>query len=161
LSGTKEKNIIAFTGSQIITDDDSKLIEQIISKLEKPNCFITGGCIGVDYFAAKMITKYFPDTEHVAILPYNLSKVPKDIYRYATQVVGLEKGTTYRDRNEAMVRNGSRLIAFWTGKKAYSGTFMTMNIASRENKLKYSDIYMIGKNLGLNAKDYYRDRALL
>ena len=158
LSGTN--NIIAFTGSQIINKKDELLIERVVSTLEKPDAFITGGCIGVDYFVAQMITKYFPDTKHIAILPSNLTKVPKDVYKYATQVIKLSKGTTYRDRNEAMVRNGTRVIAFWTGKKAYSGTYMTMNIASRENKLKFLDIYMIGKDIGSDSRDYYA-RALL
>jgi len=157
LSGT---SIVAFTGSQIISKEDKSLIEFVISNMVEPDGFITGGCIGVDYFVAQMITKYFPDTKHIAILPSNLSKVPKDVHEYATHIIKLEKGTTYRDRNEAMIRNGTSLIAFWTGKKAYSGTYMTMNIASRENKLKLSDIYMIGKNIGLDPKDYYA-RALL
>jgi len=149
------KERVAFTGSQTITTLDKQLIEEVISSLEEPELFITGGCIGVDHYVAQMIQKHFPNTKHVIVLPGNMSKVPDNIRQYATTVISMPYASAYRERNEMMVRHATRLVTFWTGKKRYSGTFMTMNIANKQNKLNIKDIFMIGDKAGEDPRNYY------
>ena len=147
--------IVSFTGSQVLLEQDKKLILAVIQALDKQTTFVTGGCIGADYLIAQMICELFPANKHIIVLPSNRNKVPADIYEYSNDIIEMPINSTYRDRNMAMVNNSDRLIAFWTGKKMGSGTFMTMNIANKQKKLNINDIIMIGANANKLASEFY------
>ncbi len=121
-----------FTGSQHGTTDE--VIEAQINKLQltKKDTVITGACIGVDSQVSHYIKKHYPYIEQLIIVPFDKKKVDTTVYDNG-EVIYMPSGTTYRDRNITIVKNSNVLIAFWNGQKAYSGTFMTMNIAHKYN----------------------------
>jgi len=123
-----------FTGSQ-----DGAPSARIISvldslKLELDDLIVTGGCIGVDSQIFHAVRKQYPTINQLVIFPADLSKVDSSILPLATNFIQMPKGTDYRDRNERLVLESDKMVAFWTGRKR-SGTYMTMNIAKRASKL--------------------------
>jgi len=61
--------------------------------------------------------------------------VASTIWQFADKLIMMPPTTNYRDRNEWIVKESDKMVAFWTGKKIFSGTYMTINIAKRANKL--------------------------
>lgn len=124
-----------FTGSQKGTRDNTIL--KILSglNLTKDDWVITGACIGIDTQVACLVAAEFPFVKQLIIYPYDRTKVSDDLDLIADEWINMPEGSNYRDRNERLVKESDLMVAFWTGKKAYSGTFMTINIAKRANKL--------------------------
>lgn len=123
---------IGFTASRNLSKYGKKKIENLIQKLEA-NTYIHGACIGGDAYIAKMVKKYHPKSVLIAVVPRNLSKVDSKSVSISDKVIN--EGN-YRERNTRIVNESDFIIAFWNGKKIHSGTYMTINIARRKNKLK-------------------------
>ena len=123
-----------FTGSQ--KGCDTKILggDLDILNLKSGDWLITGACIGVDAQIFHLAKDRYPEIPQLVIFPYNRDKIDTTIEAYANDVIWMPQGTDYRDRNERIVAESDRIIAFWTGKER-SGTYMTMNIARRAGKL--------------------------
>lgn len=124
-----------FTGAQAGTRP--KVIYRVLKsklKLKSGDQVVTGACIGVDAQVAMIVKKYFPDVYQVVVVPANRSKVDKRVYDCANEVYEMPEDTSYRARNEALVKLSHYMVAFWSGRSR-GGTFMTMNIAKKQNKL--------------------------
>jgi hypothetical protein len=103
-------------------------------KLKSGDQVVTGACIGVDAQVAMIVKKYFPNVYQVVVVPANRLKIDQRVFDCANEVYEMPKGTSYRDRNEVLVRLSHYMVAFWKGRNR-GGTFMTMNIAKKQNKL--------------------------
>jgi len=123
-----------FTGSQL--GFRISIISKLISSLNltDDDVIITGACIGIDSQVSHYIKKHYPNVQQLIIVPSNLSRVDKSVFING-KVRFMPVNTGYRKRNEAIVDESDKVIAFWSGKKIYSGTYMTMNIAKKQNKL--------------------------
>lgn len=120
-----------FTGSQYGTTEN--IIKTTINglNLKDTDSVITGACIGVDSQISHYVKQHYPNVHQIIIVPWNLKKVDKTVYNNG-EVIFMLPDTTYRDRNIAIVEHSDILIALWNGRKAYSGTFMTINIARKK-----------------------------
>lgn len=138
--------ILGFTGSQTIPRGEKAYVdaclEDLILRLH-PNTIVTGGCIGIDAYVHHWFHSNYPHIKRVVTLPYEKKKVDMSVCETADELH--DSRVTYRARNEHIVELSDTVAAFWTGKKMYSGTFMTMNIASRANKLRPENVF--GMNL--------------
>lgn len=125
-----------FTGAQ--SGCDPKIIKSMLKnlRLKSGDQVVTGACVGVDAQVAGIVRKNYPKVKQVLVVPYNRSKVDRRVYQCADVIYEMPKDTDYRNRNEALVRLSHYMTAFWTGQKR-SGTYMTMNIAKRANKLMF------------------------
>ncbi len=121
-----------FTGTQIGVDDNIILHTLKTLKLKSGDLIVTGACIGVDAQVSILAKLVYPNIEQLILVPANKSKVDTRVYNNG-KVIYMPQNTDYRYRNEQIIKNSDKLIAFWTGKKAYSGTYMTINIAKKEN----------------------------
>ncbi len=123
-----------FTGSQKEADD--KIILDLLRTLNltSNDMVITGACKGYDAKISHITKQYFPFVKQLIIVPFNRDKVDVSVYNNG-RCYFMPIKTNYRDRNEKVVCESDKVIAFWTGKKIYSGTYMTINIAKRANKL--------------------------
>lgn len=133
------RSIIEDLGLEIM--DEAKDIEDFILATE----FITGGCWGGDTEIAKAVREYHPGIPHKIILPADRSQVDRVAIESAwpkNNIIEMPGGSTYRDRNERIVSECDRLIAFWTGNTR-SGTHMTINIGCRAGKMMESDIHRL------------------
>jgi len=130
-----------FTGSQIGASEELILKTLMDLPLEDNDLVITGACVGVDSQVFHLVRKHYPMIRHLIVWPSNRSKTdltiwdecflkdPKKIDHFK-----MRSNTTYRDRNDQIVLQSNKIIAFWTGSRT-SGTYMTMNIAKRASKL--------------------------
>lgn len=130
---------VGFTGTRNLRPDDRMLIDSVLVDLvEHCNAteFITGGCLGVDGYIVRFgIESWGNAVNQVIIAPANHKLVDEKALELAHSVIQMRKGTSYRDRNEKIVKEAYIMMAFWDGKTVRSGTLMTMNIAKREGKL--------------------------
>ena len=135
--------IVGFTGSRKLSLVQQKVVSYrliVCADLGMTEA-ITGACQGVDAFIALWILSEFPDMHQTIVVPHDRKAVPDDVlgldkYNNNISYVYMSVGTNYRDRNEKIVELSDVMDAFWTGKRAYSGTYMTINIADKINKLR-------------------------
>jgi hypothetical protein len=98
--------------------------------------FVTGGCVGFDDFVGRTLVEIFPTHIHRVYVPANRTLVaawwrdPK--LAPLVEVREMNPGTTYADRNQALVNDVAALVA--KPKSVRSGTWMTVGMARRANK---------------------------
>lgn len=135
-----ERNIVAFTGSRKLNAMQEEIVKSRLRKCSELGMYraITGACVGVDELIALYLYSYF-DVEQWIVVPADRKLVSERVLNLKGDKINfifMPKKTTYRNRNEKMVELANVVDAFWTGKKAYSGTYMTINIAKRAEKLR-------------------------
>ena len=109
--------------------------------------FISGFAIGFDMMAAEVVVSLrrdYPDIALIAAIPFKGQASRFNFYdrkRYnrllevADEVIVLSEGyypRCFLDRNEFMVSNSSRLIAYYDGRER-GGTFYTIRRAMAQN----------------------------
>jgi hypothetical protein len=148
---------LGFTGTQIIPLGNTYYVSdvlQILTDKYHPSKIVTGGCIGIDSYVHHWYHVNHPDIHRVVTLPKDLSKVDMSVCSTADTLYR-DQGS-YRDRNKHIVALSDNMVAFWTGKTIYSGTFMTMNISYAVGKLDIGDIYGVGCGSS-ELREIYRD----
>lgn len=123
-----------FTGSQAGADEDIILDTLFSLPLEDEDWVVTGACIGIDSQVFHLVKDYFPKVHQLVVFPSNMNRVDHTIEQYISEAIYMIEGTDYRDRNERLVAESDKMVAFWKGSQR-SGTYMTMNIARRVSKL--------------------------
>jgi hypothetical protein len=123
---------LGFSGSRSITDTDVSFIGSTLKLLDM-DMFLVGGCIGADSVAGWFVGTVMNRDVHV-FLPADRSRVDPDYLKYADTVHELPPGSSYKDRNAAIVRQSQQLVAFpsWPeihGKSKRSGTWQTIRMA--------------------------------
>lgn len=123
---------VGFTGSRQMTPGMRAYIEETIEALPGDTIVVTGGCIGVDAYAASVA--YRSGLEVYTILPANRELVHPLWRSVCTSYYEMPKGTTYRDRNREIVKASDRLYVVPIYPEDHpssrrSGTWMTARIA--------------------------------
>lgn len=137
--------ILGFTGSQSIPqmgfDHLFDRLELLYTKYQ-PEGIVVGACTGYDAEVQMWFVHNRPEVRRTVVVPANRSKVdPRCLQDTGAEFVLMPDGTSYRDRNIRLVELSDRLAGFWTGKRAYSGTFMSLNIGRKVDKLLTDDIF--------------------
>lgn len=143
---------ISITGTRSAKNKHaSKIYETLSGFIEhfKPEKMYFGGALGVDTIALMLSKKItlevgintelivvFPDTKHQA--PIDAAHAAVD---YADDIIELENKIirengykSYRTRNEYLVDHCDMLIGFPKDNNPRSGSWMTINIAEKQNK---------------------------
>lgn len=131
---TRRMTNYGFTGTRKYVSD--KIILELLASLNlsEKDMIITGGCIGLDSSLSHLTKVHYPLVKQIIVMPTNKSQVDLSVINNG-EVIKIPAGLSYRDRNEKIVELSEKVIAFWTGQKTYSGTYMTINIAKKEGKL--------------------------
>lgn len=139
-----ENDFLALSGGRVrLGPREQYEWTRILRTLEGWRGFITGGCVGFDDFAGRTLVKLFPTHEHVIYVPANRTLVAAwwrgPEYRPFTQVREMNPGTTYRDRDQAMIDHGAALLAKPSHpeddpRSRRSGTWLTVRLARAAGK---------------------------
>lgn len=125
---------IAISGSRTVTTPHQRaLIRTCILAIPTMSRIVTGGCLGVDALAARVA---FEAGCYVimTILPSNHRAVDPLWKSHCHGYIQMPPGTTYRDRNIAVLRRADQLLAFPRypeddPRSRGSGTWMTIRLA--------------------------------
>jgi len=118
---------------------DREIKNARLYKPERNIRIVSGGARGADTLARRYAYSRYPDIEYTE-------------YKPDWEKQGKKAGMV---RNLEIVRNSGNIIAFWNGKTAYSGTYMTINIAKKNKKPIKQTVEGIKKlNLGSGNKPY-------
>jgi hypothetical protein len=172
VSGLPPRNaVIGFTASRLDpmrNDTTSARLMAGLTGFRKPRGFVTGACVGGDHRIAEWLLQVYPDVPHLVIVPADRSRVydwwserqdhltltdvreviqnqviltapaspPRIVIRY------MPPGTTYRDRNAAIIAASDCLVAFPEHREGHprsarSGSWMTVRMARKEGKMIY------------------------
>ena len=129
---------VAFTGSaRTLTHRQKITITARIENLPKDTLIVTGACIGVDAFVARVAFKLGLVVH--TVVPANRSKVDPDWRLFATTFEEMPEGSSYRDRNTRMVELAKDLLIGYpetetNGRDIGSGSWMTIRIAQRRGR---------------------------
>jgi hypothetical protein len=123
---------LGFSGSRSLVADDESFIRSTLQLLDM-DMFLVGGCIGADAVAGRFVGNILNRNVQV-FLPADRSRVDPDYLEYADHVHELPPGSSYRARNQAIVRHSTELVAFPSyreehGKSLRSGTWQTIRLA--------------------------------
>lgn len=127
---------IGFTASRDLDYGGMQVIENVLAQVPLARRYVTGGARGGDACIGRWLREHRPWSEHVIIVPANRSQADPwwEVYRSSVTVIEMEPGTTYKDRNAAIVAASSAVF----GLPAYpevdprsrrSGTWQTIRIA--------------------------------
>ena len=125
---------VAISGSREgLTPHQRAFIRGRILALPPKSRIITGGCRGVDAYAARVAFEAGHYTV-LTVLPSNHRAVDPDWRDHCHGYIQLPGGTTYRDRNIAMLQRADHLLAFPLYPRDHhrskrSGTWMTIGLA--------------------------------
>jgi len=139
---------VAFSGSREIPDGALETIRGVVRAVSA-RLYVTGACIGVDQAIAGMVAKHWPTRNQRIVVPRNRTRVDEvwlATFGAAHERVAaafMPRGTTYRERNLAMLGEGfvgvapvvpDLLVAFpaypqGDPRSARSGTWMTVRLA--------------------------------
>ena len=104
--------------------------------------YVTGACVGGDAFIGRWLYNHRPDAEHVVVVPAPGGYIDRwwldPGYRDVTVII-MPPGTTYKDRNQRLVDEGTMVFAFPPGiegdaRSQRSGTWQTVRMARRAAK---------------------------
>lgn len=118
-----------------LTKAQIALIRAKILSLPEGTTVVTGGCVGVDALIAE--TAYESgDLKVHTILPADHKAVDPKWREHCHTWRQMPAGTTYRDRDQAVVEESDNLLAFPLYKESdsrarRSGTWMTIRMARR------------------------------
>ena len=144
---------VGFTGSRVVPPGTHPLIRDLVAELPPDTWVITGGCIGVDAIVARYAYRRRLNVH--TVLPADRSRVDPQWMVWCTSHTEMGEGTTYRDRDEALVRRSDRLIALplhteEDRRSVRSGTWMTIRIALGVGK--DVEIYLLQPHGALQGK---------
>jgi len=135
--------VVAVTGARGFRKGEEEIARGIVRKtlegLQGVTEFRTGAAFGVDTVACEVGLNSFKKAWHrlyVPDQPHNADVVEMfDLWRDARRadIIRMPKGSSYRDRNIAMVEGAEMVCAFpSTGEEIVrSGTWMTVRLARR------------------------------
>lgn len=141
---------IGFTASRRLIYADELRVAPVLKALPPAAEYVTGGCVGGDAFIGRWLARRHPLAHHVVIVPADRSRVDEwwvrtDVELPVIEAVYMPVGTTYADRNQAIVDRCAELVAFprlpatHPGSRR-SGTWQTVRMAHRAGKHVLVDV---------------------
>lgn len=133
--------VVGFTGTRNCEWDDLKPFHkaEVLKQLEEFDEFVTGACVGFDAVMGRFLAICFPGKKHTIIVPANHSQISlwwNDLPQENITVVYMPEGSTYKDRNQAIVGRSDALVfcaEYPEGhpKSRRSGTWQTIRMARK------------------------------
>lgn len=139
---------LGFTGTRNVTRNVAidLLMPWFITDFRRYDHFVTGGCQGFDEYVGMGLAYAFPAKRHTVIVPSNRLQVAvwwPDVKTYVEdlggvfEVIEMPQGTTYKDRNEAIVNRSDELFYLadypeQDSNSRRSGTWQTVRLARKK-----------------------------
>jgi hypothetical protein len=138
------KNVFGFTASRQdpLNDPDATFVylDALGSLPRTPNGLVTGACIGGDRRIGVWLQMNYAHVPHLILVPADRSRVFDWWSEFITDgasnitVRQMPAGSTYADRNRAIVENSTLLVGFplhgeGDSRSARSGTWQTIRMA--------------------------------
>jgi len=147
-------SVVGFSGARSVADA-ARVMDLVRAVVTRPDVtgVVTGACVGVDGIAGRFAHALRPDARHVVIVPADRSRVDPwwkalvhrdlllsttvpTVARFAPglTVLYMPDGSSYRDRDRAVVTASRRLVALpaypeTDARSARSGTWLTVRLA--------------------------------
>jgi hypothetical protein len=130
---------VSFTASRTMDEAarDGVVTNVLTVHVPRVERYVTGACTGGDAFIGRWLHRHHPEAEHVVIVPAGRSRV--DYWWELASgprvtVVEMPAGTTYADRNAALVGEGNAVFAFPAypeddPRSLRSGTWQTVRMS--------------------------------
>lgn len=139
---------VTITGNRLVTLEDEIIIHQEMMDLATSNVEVIyfGGAIGSDTISLKACLNLvmLDKPKLIVVVPNKLHYQPKAtqiVSKQADEIIELGMPISISDgwrsfhaRNEYMVDNSDRVVAFWKKSKKSSGTHSCMQYALKHNK---------------------------
>ena len=144
-----ERMFIAFTGSRNrLSDAQQFLIDLVITGLPAHVVYVTGACVGVDAYVARLAHIVGRRVHTVVPMVYTAQFLDT---HWMDHCDTSEEASTYRSRNTRMVELSDRLIAFPAypendSRSRRSGTWQTIRMARKAGKAV--QVYVLDKQNG-------------
>lgn len=134
-----EQQSVGFTGTRDLTSADNSLLGRIVDALPSGTRVVTGACLGVD---AQVATYAFTAPNGLKIhtvVPADRSRVDSGWIGWCHTFEEMPRGTDYRARNQRLVSESDRLIAFpdhaeKAPESRRSGTWQTVRLCRKAGK---------------------------
>lgn len=137
--------IFGFTGARNIADTEQEPVVEFLHSLPPAEAYVTGGALGMDAFIGVFFVRFQPQARHVIIVPDNKSAVfewweSSLLSLHSADVRRMAPGTTYKDRNQAIVDACDELVGFPEypeddERSRRSGSWQTIRMARKAGKL--------------------------
>jgi hypothetical protein len=131
----------AISGSRgVLTPVQEEIIARVLGDLPEGCSIVTGACVGVDSFAARYAKQH--GRAVFTIVPADRSRVDPDWKDWCDMYHQMPVGSTYRDRNQMLVSEGSGgLRAFpeapeHAPESRRSGTWQTIRLAYKRGEMQ-------------------------
>lgn len=139
---------VTVTGNRLLGIEDEGIIFQEMEELITSNieAIYFGGAIGTDTVSLKACLDLvvFGRPKLIVVVPnklYHQPKATQTVSEQADEVIELgapisvsDGWRSFHNRNEFMVDNSNRVVAFWKKSKKSSGTYSCMKYALKHNK---------------------------
>ena len=129
--------VLGLTGTRVLTPARQRLVADLLADV-RADRYVTGGAVGFDAFAGRLLALRWPQAEHVVVVPAFRGQVQPWWEEFVGRVTleVMPAGSTFRDRNAAIVDSCDELVAFPTHPEAdprakRSGTWQTVRLARR------------------------------
>lgn len=132
---------VSFTASRDMDQAAREGVVTSVLTVHVPHAdrYLTGACTGGDAFIGRWLYANRPDAEHVVIVPASRSRVDPwwlEAKGPAVTVTEMPPGTTYADRNAALVAEAGAVFAFPSypendPRSVRSGTWQTARMARK------------------------------
>ena len=142
--------VAGFTSTRTLTHDAEVLLVRELQTIPPADAYVTGACRGGDAFIGEWMFWSHPDAEHIVIVPANKKQIERWWEKPAVRdavtmgrkltIEYMPASTDYRARNTALVKRATRFYGYPAyseddRRSQRSGTWMTIRIADRANKL--------------------------
>jgi len=141
--------IVGFTATRNITDAfPPGFVHETLSRLVDADIYVTGGARGGDAVIGRWLYLNRPHAHHIVVVPFNRSQVDEWWLEYPNadpsvwsdiEIRYMEEGTTYKDRNQALVNMCTHVVGFpeyseWDERSRRSGSWQTLRMARNHTR---------------------------
>jgi hypothetical protein len=149
---------IGLTGTRDLPKAATDALCQRLDQLH-PDVWVTGACVGVDAYVGMWARLARPDARHVVYVPADRSRIKawwRTLPSDNVEVIEMPPGSSYRDRNQAIVNASTRLIAIPVAAEDHpeqrrSGTWQTVRMGRRAGIMAPEDVWLVTEMMGVKA----------